>query len=299
MESPAGTKAAFVKGELMEKNIKERPILSCAIIFALCGSARLAEYFVIRTDETVLAENFLHKVFGIVLLAIILHLLHSSWQSIGFTGDKILSGAAKGLLLGGGCFIAAYSIECLILYCINGNVSLAFYISGFSLSGETVKHNSPLFFLLCIAFNMINVWMEEGVFRGLFMKILSGKLSFIHAALLIAFLFGIWHWVMPFRDYLDGNASLANLLAMGIGYILLSGLMSIKWSLLYQMTGSLWVGLGDHLFNNVVVTNLLHVISNGEADSMQIVRIILGQLLSLFVVILYDKKSNQAKRINQ
>mgnify|MGYP002508441703 CR=1 FL=1 len=38
--------------------------------------------------------------------------------------------------------------------------------------------------------------------------------------------------------------------------------------------------LGDHLFNNVIVTNLLHVISNGEADSMQIVRIMIGQILS-------------------
>ena len=50
----------------------------------------------------------------------------------------------------------------------------------------------------------------------------------------------------------------------------LSGMMSVKWSLPYQMTGALWAGLGDHLFNNVVVTNLLHVISNGEADSMQL-----------------------------
>lgn len=275
----------------MEETIKKHPIRSCAVLFAVCGAARLIEYFAIRTDETIFAENFLHKIFGIILLAWILHLLHKNWQSIGFVRDGIGSGVVKGLIFGCCCFIAAYSIECLILYCANRNVSLSFYISGFSLNGETVKHSGVFFLLLCIVFNMINVWMEEGVFRGLFLKILTPDLSFAGAALLIAFLFGIWHWVMPLRDYADGNASIANLLVMGAGYILLAGMMSIKWSLLYKMTGSLWMGLGDHLFNNVVVTNLLHVVSNGEADSLQIVRIMIGQIVSFSIVLLYYRKT--------
>ena len=278
----------------MEKSIKKQPMLSCAIIFTVCSFARLIEYFIIRTDETVISENFLHKLFGIILLAIILRSLQSNWESIGFIRNGIISGIIKGFALGGFCFIVAYSIECLILYHINQNVSLAFYISGFSLNGETAKHDSILFLSLCVVFNLINVWMEEGIFRGLFMKILAPKLSFIRATLLIALLFGIWHWVMPLRDYMDGNTSLPNLLIMGIGYIILAGIMSIKWSVLYRITGALWVGLGDHLFNNVIVTNLLHVISNGEADGMQIIRIMIGQILSFSVVMLYYRKTAKA-----
>ena len=278
----------------MEKSIKKQPMLSCAIIFTVCSFARLIEYFIIRTDETVISENFLHKQFGIILLAIILRSLQSNWESIGFIRNGIISGIIKGFALGGFCFIVAYSIECLILYHINQNVSLAFYISGFSLNGETAKHDSILFLSLCVVFNLINVWMEEGIFRGLFMKILAPKLSFIRATLLIALLFGIWHWVMPLRDYMDGNTSLPNLLIMGIGYIILAGIMSIKWSVLYRITGALWVGLGDHLFNNVIVTNLLHVISNGESDSMQIIRIMIGQILSFSVVMLYYRKTAKA-----
>ena len=275
----------------MEQGIKKHPVWSCGIIFAICGLARLIEYFVIRTDETVISENFLHKLSGIILSALILHLLHSGWQRIGFVREGRVSGVGKGLTLGACCFLAAYSIECLLLYLINGNVSLAVYISGFSLNGETVGHSGVLFLLLCLVFNLINVWMEEGVFRGLFMKILALKLPFPRAVLLIALLFGIWHWVMPLRDYLDGNTSPANLLVMGVGYIILAGIMSVKWSVLYQLTGALWMGLGDHLFNNVVVTNLLHVISNGEADSMQIVRIMIGQILSFSMVMLYYRKA--------
>lgn len=278
----------------MEKRIKERPVLSCVILFCLCGAARWIEYFVIRTDATILSENFLHKVFGIAVLTVVLRMLHSGWGDIGLGRTGAVSGIGKGLLLGGGCFLLAYLVEALILYQANGSVSFAFYVSGFLLGRETARQDGLLFFVLCILFNLINVWMEEGVFRGLFMKLLAEKQSFIDSALFIAFLFGIWHWVMPMRDHVEGRISLANLLVMGAGYILLAGIMSIKWSLLYRMTGTLWMGLGDHLFNNAVATNMLHVISLGEADSMQIVRILVGQSLSFFLVALYYRKREKS-----
>ena len=62
----------MLKDELMEENIKKRPMLSCAIIFMIGGAARLIEYFCIRTDETILSENFIHKVFGIIISAVVL-----------------------------------------------------------------------------------------------------------------------------------------------------------------------------------------------------------------------------------
>ncbi len=80
---------------------------------------------------------------------------------------------------------------------------------------------------------------------------------------------------------------------MGVGYIVLAGIMSVKWSLLYKMTGSLWMGLGDHLFNNVIVTNLVHVVSSNEADSMQIVRIMIGQTFSFSIVLIYYLRHRQ------
>lgn len=278
----------------MERTMKQRPIFACTLLFALLGVSRLAEYFILRTDATLLSENFLHKVFGIVVLAILLPCLHETWSSIGFGKNGRLSGIAKGVLLGSGCFLVAYSIECLILYKANQTVSLAFYVSGFALNGESTKQNGILFLVLCIALNLINVWMEEGVFRGLFQNILMERIPFFQAILLIAFLFGIWHWAMPLRDYADGKISFAALFVLGIGYLILAGVMSVKWSLLYKLTGSLWMGLGDHLFNNVVVTNLLHVVSNQEADQIQIVRIMIGQILSFSVVLLlYNKTRDQ------
>lgn len=269
--------------------LKKHCILSCIVIFFVCIVARIIEYFFIRTDETFLSENFIHKVFGIIVLIMILRLCQQKWKDIGFSVDGIISEIGKGLLLGCGCFVIAYGIECFILCSMNKNVSLSFYVSGFSLSGSMEQRTGILFILLCIIFNLINVWMEEGVFRGLFTKILEDG-SYIRSIIFIAFLFGIWHWVMPLRDFMEGKFSLTNLLVMGIGYIILAGIMSVKWSLLYKMSGSLWMGLGDHLFNNVIVTNLVHIISNNEADNMQIARILIGQLLSFCLVMIWYRK---------
>ncbi len=274
----------------MLNQLIKKPILSCSIIFVICSVARLIEYFYIRTDETFLSENFLHKLFGILLLWGVLSICKLRWKDIGFSSDGTVSGIGKGLLFGLVCSIFAYVVECLTLFFLHGNVHLSFYTSGFSLTNEKGSQAGILFILLSVLFNLINVWMEEGVFRGLFTKILEG-LSYRRSLFFIAFLFGIWHLVMPFRDFLDGESSLTNLIVMGIGYVILAGMMSIKWSLLYKMTGSLWFGLGDHLFNNLA-SNLVHVVSNSEADSLQIVRILLWQLLSFAIVLWGYQKKN-------
>lgn len=275
----------------MKTKLLKKPIETCIFIFVLCSVARIIEYFVIRTDETVLAENFLHKVFGIIMLAITLRFVKISWDSIGFKKVNIVQNILKGFVLATVCFSVAYLVEYILLYYMNGNVRLSVYTSGFSLNGEMIKQNGLGFVILCITFNVINVWMEEGIFRGLFSKLLESKMKFVNMIFFIAFLFGIWHWVMPLRDFIEGHSSVANLLVMGIGYIILAGIMSIKWSILYKVSGSMWIGLGDHIFNNVIVTNLLHVISNNEADSMQIVRILIGQLISFLLVMIYYKKT--------
>lgn len=275
--------------------IRKYPVIACWLIFMICAVARIVEYFFIRTDKSFLAENFIHKLFGVFLLFVILSISKMKWKDIGFVNDHAIGNCGKGILLGSVCFAVAYGIECLILYITNQNVELEFYVSGFLLNGDTEKQTGILFVLICIAFNIINVWMEEGIFRGLFAKFLE-NISYIKVVFLIAFLFGVWHWVMPFRDYLEGKSSLPILLIMGIGYIVLAGIMSIKWSLLYKLTGSLWMGLGDHLFNNVIVTNLVHVISNNEADGMQIVRILIGQLISFTIVLLFYIKNNKRTR---
>ena len=275
------------------RSLKAYPHTVCLMIFIICAMARIVEYFLIRTDETVIAENFLHKLFGLVVLMVVLKILSMTPKDIGFTKSGI-GNIGKGLLLGLCCFGVSYAIEMGILAAQGKFPTLEFYATGFSLEGGESKQTGIMFILLCVLFNLINVLMEEGVFRGLYLKLLEPVSGFAKANLFAALLFGIWHWVMPMRSYTDGDSSLTNLLVMGIGYIILAGIMSIKWGLLYKMTGSLWAGLGDHLFNNVIATNLAHVIADGEADSLQVVRIMIAQLVSSAVIATIYKRKHSS-----
>lgn len=86
----------------MKKQLEKNVIKSSVIIFLLCLAVHIFEVLVIRTDETVLAECFINKVFGIILLFVILGLLKWRWKDIGFTKEKIVVNLLKGLGL---CFV--------------------------------------------------------------------------------------------------------------------------------------------------------------------------------------------------
>ena len=264
------------------------------IIFTFCLSVRFVEYFLIETDKTAIGENVLHKVVGIILLALVLKKVNLTWGDIGFQKNGLVSGILKGLLLGTVCFAISFGLE-LAISVLQGNPAhLEIYISSFSLTGSQIKNTDFVFFLLCVLFNIVNVWMEEGVFRGLFLKMLSKTKPFMQSNFIAAFLFGIWHIVMPIRSYVNGEMSFAAMVLMGIGYIILAGIMGIKWGLLYRITGNLWAGLGDHLFNNTIATNMLHVVSQNGADELQIVRIMAAQIISFVIVLMvyYYKNRN-------
>ena len=269
----------------MEKNIKCKSTNLCMIIFTFCLLVRFVEYFFIKTDQTVIGENVLHKVVGIILLALVLKRVNLSWSNIGFQRDGFVSGILKGLLLGSVCFAVSFGLELGILALQGNSAHLEIYISSFSLTGSQIKNTDFVFFLLCVLFNIVNVWMEEGVFRGLFIRTLSETKPFMQANYIAAFLFGVWHIVMPIRSCINGEMSFAAMILMGIGYIILAEIMGIKWGILYRITGNLWAGLGDHLFNNIVATNMLHVVSLKGADELQIVRIMAAQVISFAVVL--------------
>ena len=90
--------------------------------------------------------------------------------------------------------------------------------------------------------------------------------------------------------------TLSSFAVMSIGYVVLSALMGIKWGLLFEQSGSVWIGLADHFFNNCVVTNLLHVVTDKGVDENQIMRVLIGELTSFAAVVIYVRlKRNKAK----
>lgn len=137
---------------------------------------------------------------------------------------------------------------------------------------------------MCILFNIVNVVMEEGIFRGLFTKLAKKKVSFLAANAIASLLFGLWHIALPIRGYMDGDMSAGGAFASGAFYILTTFLMGFQLGLLMRMTGGLWAPMAAHLVNNTIV-NLLHITAQPGADTLQSVRITIAQTIS-FVGIL-------------
>ena len=281
----------FREGTEVKEKILKKPVLSCLIIFAILILVHGFEAIVLRMDETVLGENCINKIFGIIVIFVVLRIVCMKPSDIGFAGTGFMKSLGIGFGLALISFAVSYSIEIVILRSQGHETGFGVFTTGFSLTGEADIHTGLGFILMCIFFNIINVVMEEGTFRGLFDKLISQEHSDRFALLFQAFLFGVWHIVTPLHNLIDGDINAASFIALGVGYIILAGMMGIKWGLMYRMTGSLYSGMADHFFNNCIATNLFHVVTDTEIDEMMIVRVMIAQLLSFVIVIcLWMKK---------
>ena len=270
-------------------NLQENRIRNSVIIFIICLAVHAAEVFFLRTDETVFAECFVNKVFGIIMLFVLLKMWDRKWSDIGFKKSRLLSDCFKGFLLCAVFYTIGFATEFITLSASGNPGHMEFFVTGFSLTGNVVKQTGLGFVLMCIGFNIINVWMEEGLFRGFYITYLKEHISPRAALSFAALLFGLWHLVTPLRSVIDGEMTLPTFAVMSVGYVVLSGLMGIKWGLLYEQSGTIWIGLADHFFNNCVVTNLLHVVTATGVDEYQIMRVLIGELTSFAAVLIYTK----------
>ena len=270
---------------LSEDTILHKPIKSCVFIFLILLLVHAFEAIALRMDQTIFAENFINKIFGIVLLFVLLKQLHWDISTRGFKKYGLVKTILKGFALALFSFFIAYTIECSILYFQEKKIYLGFFITGFSLTGVGSIQTGIGFVFINIFFNIINVIMEEGTFRGLFYQLINTRYSLKTALFIQALLFGIWHIVTPLHNWIDGEISGMGFVSLSIGYIILAGMMGVKWGLLYRMTGNLYAGMADHFFNNCIATNLLHVVSNTGIDEYMIFRILIAQIFSFAIVV--------------
>ena len=267
-------------------NTKWKTILTILVIYLICFAFRALEYFVIRTDQTFLGEAFIHKLIGIGFLILAIKVFRYSFAEVGFKTGKAFYDILKGLAFGIATFFIAYGVE-LIIVASTGNLKgLELYVSAYSVDGNIGHQTDFYFFIICIAGNIINVLMEEGVFRGLFQRMLNSHYKFVVAAIIASVLFGMWHIMSPLRNYLDGNQSLGGFIAQSCLLIGTSALVGFKFAMMGKLTGNLYMAMGDHFVNNTIV-NILHVVSNSEADQFQVIRITIAQSLSFTVILIW------------
>jgi membrane protease YdiL (CAAX protease family) len=262
----------------------KHPFVLVFSVYIGCYILRLFEYFVIRTDKTFLGEAFIHKLLGILILAVLAKIYFDGIRNVGFSKGKSIRQLINGLLFGMGIFAVAYGIEVLILVSSGTFLSLDMFVTSYAIDKNLGNQIGIGFFVICILGNVINVVMEEGVFRGFFQKVLENKYSFIVSALIASALFGLWHAAAPLRSFFDGSSTVAELVSNILVLTVFSGIVGFKFALLTKMTGSLYMGMGDHFVNNTSA-NILHVVSQNGTDELMTVRIMIAQLLSLGIVV--------------
>jgi membrane protease YdiL (CAAX protease family) len=258
--------------------VSVKPIVFVLSFFALCFAARIIELFVIRTDLSVVGEAFIHKLFGIALLAAALFVLHLKWRDIGFRKDRLIRGVLMGALIGAGAFAIAYGVEMLVNRQNGGAPTLEFYVTSYGLAGNSAMQGGFPFILICVAGNLTNVAMEDGVFRGLFMRVLGSRYSFIASMMISSAIFGIWHGLLPLRSFMDGGQSGAGAVMSAVLLIVTGFIFGVELCLLCKWEGALWAGMTVHFINNASV-NLLHVTAVSGADELQTLRIAVAQTL--------------------
>ena len=283
-------------------NTKLKTILAVLIIYVICFAFRALEYFVIRTDQTFFGEAFIHKLIGIGLLVAAIFVFRYKFSDVGLKTGKSFLDILKGLAFGIVVFIIAYGVEIIILAASNNLQAVELYVTAYSVdAGEEVKRTG-IFFLICVIGNIINVLMEEGVFRGLFQKMLSDKYKFVVAGIIASVLFGLWHIMAPLRSFIDGNKSAGGFIGESMMLIGTSALVGFKFAMMGKLTGNLYMGMGDHFVNNTIV-NILHVTNKeNEADNLMVIRISIAQSVSFTAVLVWfiidyikKKKANQTQ----
>ena len=277
--------------------MKNKNILSSVLlIYAICFVLRLFEYFILRTDLSVIGEAIFHKLAGIAILIIFARFYKYKASEIGFSLEKCELKLLAGLLFGIFCFAIAYFIEVLIAKSSGSYSGLKFYVTSYSVNGNLGNQTGLFFFALCIFGNIVNVVMEEGIFRGLFIRRLQEKFSYSSTAIISAVLFGFWHGVAPVRSFIDGEISVFGLCMNCLILILSSAVVGYKYGLITKITGSGFMAMGDHFVNNTLV-NILHVVSTNGADELQMVRISIAQTLSFILVLIYYFYSKKKKKL--
>ncbi|MCI8835306.1 MAG: CPBP family intramembrane metalloprotease [Ruminococcus sp.] len=271
--------------------MEKRKIISViSMMFILLMIIRMIEIIFVKTDQTWIGENILHKICCILLVWIALDILRLHWGDLGFSKKGVFAGLKYGLALGISTFFLSYVTEFIVLFVMGKHPSLQFYITNFSLAQAHTKGSSLLAVIVCIIGNIINVYAEEGLFRGLFCKIGIQYYSQKTANIIQALLFGIWHITNVINPLLDGSMNITMAVFIGIGYILLSGILAYEWGMCAALSGTLWIGASEHLFNNFI-SNSLHTVTETGTDELMIIRITLSNILSLLFVLVMSQKN--------
>ena len=235
------------------------PVLVCFILLLIAFVFRIIDIFILRLDDR-LGEIILSKSLGFILIEVYLYLAGKSLSYIGLNKHK----AGQAFFIGGVgmllIFVAACGIQLAYLNIAGQRATIALTAADLY-SGTT--GSSVFFILLLLVGNIVNSFMEEGLFRGLMLRHFLVKFSFLKANFLQAAFFAAWHLVQPIKHYQTGATDLTGALMESVVIFIGSGIIGLVYGYMYYKTGSLWAPWIAHFVNNSIL-NFIYIQMDGE-----------------------------------
>ena len=142
------------------------PVLVCFFLLIIALIFRIIDIFILRLDDR-LGEIILSKSLGFILIIIFLYLAGKSLAYIGLNRQK----AGKAFFIGGIGMLLIFIVACGIqlAYLNLAGVKATLALTAADLYSGTTG-SSVFFILLLLVGNVINSFMEEGLFRGLMIR---------------------------------------------------------------------------------------------------------------------------------
>jgi membrane protease YdiL (CAAX protease family) len=257
----------------------ERPILTSLVLLVIAFFFKWVDTFVLRLDER-LGEIILCKTLGFVLVVLFVWAVGRNLRDVGLHSMRLGPSLLIGVVITVIALAVGYGVEFAVQLQSQPVVHFA------AIDPKAGVTGGLLFALWIVVSNFVNSFMEEGLFRGVMIRLFRVRLSFWRANALQAFLFAIWHLPWVVKWYQTGQIEAHG----GIFFATLSQflpmlLIGFAWGYFYLKTDSLWVPWVAHVLNNTTF-NLLHITTIDGLDSGLAIRGATYLVISLLSMLL-------------
>ena len=239
-----------------------RPFLVPLVLLAIALVLRVVDIFFLPLAEAT-GEAFLHKALGFVLVLAYLWAVGQPLAAIGLHGrlvGRALFIGAVGIVL---VFLFTFGLQLGVLRAAGEQAALVVV----AIDNKTGLAREGWGFALWLFLgNLVNSFMEEGLFRGIMLTHFRLRLSPWRANLLQAAIFGLWHLAWPIWRLVYGHADLPAVASESITIALASAVSGLAYGYLFLKTDSLWAPWIAHTISNTTL-NLLHIRTAAGLDA--------------------------------
>ncbi|PWI46799.1 hypothetical protein CEE45_14945 [Candidatus Heimdallarchaeota archaeon B3_Heim] len=133
-----------------------------------------------------------------------------------------------------------FSLGFVILSIVSMRLMYTFIVGDFAAAWD-FSEVTVMFLYFTFVTNIVNVMMEESLFRGIFLRISLDvtRKHFWKANLLQAFFFGLWHFPTPLKGYVSGELAFSEAILYIIVLCSLTFAVALPWGYYYFKTSSL------------------------------------------------------------